>query len=76
MKLSVHEPGRAEDSSGHLLDLETISIEANRKWCGGDHAPARGVTVGLKTILAARYVLVMAHGAHKTAAAANRFSKS
>lgn len=67
--LGFNEPGSAEDSSGRLLDLETISIEANRKWFGGNYAPAKGVTVGLKTILAARHVLVMAFGAHKTAAA-------
>ena len=30
--------------------------------------PGKGVTVGLKTILAARHVLIMAHGSHKTAA--------
>ena len=66
--LGFNEPGSAEDSAGRLLDLETISIEANRKWFGGDYAPAKGVTVGLKTILAARRVLIMAHGSHKTAA--------
>ena len=66
--LGFNEPGSAEDSSGRLLDLETISIEANRKWFGGDYAPAKGVTVGMKTILVARHVLIMAYGSHKTAA--------
>ncbi len=66
--LGFNEPGSAEDSAGRLLDLESISIEANRKWFGGDYAPSKGVTVGLKTILAARHVLIMAYGSHKTAA--------
>ena len=66
--LGFNEPGSAEESTGRLLDLETISIEANRKWFGGDYAPAKGVTVGLKTILAARHVLIMAFGTHKLAA--------
>ncbi len=66
--LGFNEPGSAEDSSARVLELETISIEANRKWFGGDYAPAKGVTVGMKTILAARRVLVLAYGAHKTAA--------
>jgi glucosamine-6-phosphate deaminase len=66
--LGFNEPGSAEDSTGRLLDLETISIEANRKWFGGDYAPAKGVTVGMKTILAARQILIMAYGAHKQAA--------
>lgn len=66
--LGFNEPGSAEDSTGRLLDLETISIEANRKWFGGDYAPAKGVTVGLKTILSARHVIILAFGQHKTAA--------
>lgn len=66
--LGFNEPGSAEDSIGRLIDLEAISIEANREWFGGDYAPAQGVTVGLKTILAARHVLILAYGSHKAAA--------
>jgi glucosamine-6-phosphate deaminase len=65
--LGFNEPGSPEDSMGRLLDLETISINANRKWFGGDYAPTKGVTAGLKTILGARRVLIMAYGSHKTA---------
>ena len=67
--LAFNEPGSAPDSVGRVLDLETISIEANRKWFDGKYAPAKGVTVGLKTILATRRVLIQAYGSHKTAAA-------
>jgi len=66
--LGFNEPGSAEDSPARVLDLDPVSIEANRKWFSGDYAPARGVTVGMKTILSARRVLIMAYGAHKTAA--------
>jgi len=66
--LAFNEPGSAENSVGRVLDLEPISIEANRHWFGGQYAPARGATVGLQTILAARHILIMAYGAHKTAA--------
>ena len=66
--LAFNEPGSAEDSVGRVLDLEPISIEANRKWFGGKYAPAQGATVGLQTILAARRILIMAYGPHKTAA--------
>ena len=66
--LGFNEPGSAEDSTGRVVDLDPISIEANRKWFNGDYAPSRGVTVGMKTILSARRVLLMAYGAHKTAA--------
>jgi len=66
--LGFNEPGSAEDSVGRLLDLETSSIEANRKWFGGDYAPSLGVTVGLKTILSARHIVILAYGSHKVAA--------
>lgn len=64
--LGFNEPGSAEDSPARVLDLEAVSIEANRTWFGGDHAPARGATVGMRTILAARRVMVLAYGPHKT----------
>jgi len=66
--LGFNEPGSAEDSTARVLDLDPISVEANRKWFNGEYAPSRGVTVGMRTILSARRVLVLAYGAHKTAA--------
>ena len=66
--LGFNEPGSAADSIGGVLDLDPISVEANRKWFGGDYSPVRGATVGLETILAARRVLILAYGPHKTAA--------
>lgn len=66
--LGFNEPGSTRDSTARVLDLETISIEANRKWFGGDYAPAQGVTVGLSTILAARHILILAYGTPKAAA--------
>ena len=56
------------DSVGRVVDLDSVSIEANRKWFAGKYAPARGVTVGLRTILAADRVMLLAYGAHKSAA--------
>ena len=66
--LGFNEPGSAEDSVARVLDLDLISVEANRKWFNGEYAPSRGVTVGMKTILSARRVLILAYGAHKTGA--------
>ena len=64
--LGFNEPGSLEDSTARVLPLEPISVEANRKWFEGKYAPDKGVTVGLKTILAAKKILIMAYGAHKT----------
>lgn len=66
--LGFNEPGSSADSIGRVVELDSISIEANRKWFAGKYAPTRGVTVGLKTILAARRVLLLAYGTHKAAA--------
>jgi glucosamine-6-phosphate deaminase len=66
--LGFNEPGSAEDSPGRLIRLDRVSIEANRKWFEGAYAPSLGVTVGLRTILAARHVLLLAYGPHKITA--------
>ncbi len=66
--LGFNEPGSAEHSSGRLVHLDPVSIEANAKWFGGDYAPSLGVTVGLKTILGARQILIMAYGSRKASA--------
>ncbi len=63
--LGFNEPGSAPDSVGRIVDLEPISTEANRAWFKGDYSPARGATVGLKTILAARKILILAYGKSK-----------
>ena len=69
--LGFNEPGSAEDSPARLVQLDPVSIEANRKWFSGDFAPSLGVTVGLRTLLAARHVLIMAYGDNKIAAVKN-----
>ena len=66
--LGFNEPGSAENSKARILSLEPISVEANRQWFQGKYAPDKGVTVGLSTILAARKILIMAYGPHKTVA--------
>jgi glucosamine-6-phosphate deaminase len=66
--IGFNEPGSARDSWGRVVELEAISIEANRRWFGGDYAPTKGATVGMGTVLAARRILVLAYGAHKAAA--------
>jgi glucosamine-6-phosphate deaminase len=38
--LGFNEPGSDEQSTGRLLDLDALSVEANRQWFGGDYAPA------------------------------------
>ena len=63
--LGFNEPGSAEDSGARVLDLDASSVEANRAWFAGEYAPRQGATVGLRTILKARRVLLLAFGAAK-----------
>ena len=66
--LGFNEPGSPPDSVGRLVDLEPSSIEANRRWFSGEHAPTKGVTVGLGTILRAAGLILVAFGAAKARA--------
>lgn len=66
--LGFNEPRSAEDSGARIVQLEPISVEANRKWFEGRYAPDQGATIGLKTILAAKRILIMAYGSHKAEA--------
>jgi glucosamine-6-phosphate deaminase len=66
--IGFNEPGSGARDGGRLLDLEPISIEANRTWFRGVHAPAKGVTTGMATLLKARQTAVLAFGSHKTSA--------
>ena len=63
--LGFNEPGSAADSVARLVELEPVSVEANRQWFGGRYAPSVGATVGLRTVLSARKALVVAFGASK-----------
>jgi glucosamine-6-phosphate deaminase len=67
--LGFNEPGSSPDSPGRVLDLTATSIMANAKWFGWEHAPTRGVTLGLRTILSARRALLVAFGVAKMNAA-------
>jgi glucosamine-6-phosphate deaminase len=68
--IGFNEPGSTSDSPGRLLPLDEISIEANRQWFEGDYAPSLGVTTGMKTLLAARSILLLAFGTLKAPAVA------
>lgn len=66
--VGFNEPGSRADSVGRLVPLEAVSVEANRRWFGGEHAPALGVTTGLALLLEARAVILLAFGREKAEA--------
>jgi glucosamine-6-phosphate deaminase len=63
--LGFNEPGSRPESGARIVDLEPSSVDANRTWFNGEYSPVQGATVGLRTILAARRVLILAHGVAK-----------
>lgn len=66
--LGFNEPPTDSNAPGRELMLTPISIAANQKWFGGDYAPDRGVTLGMRDLLAAKTVLLVAFGPAKTGA--------
>ncbi len=66
--IGFNEPGSAADSIGRMLQLTPTAIDANREWFGDDYAPDKGVTTGMKTLLEAKTILLLAFGAAKAAA--------
>ncbi|MBM3840326.1 MAG: glucosamine-6-phosphate deaminase [Verrucomicrobia bacterium] len=68
--LGFNEPGSAPDSPGRIVELEPGSTAANRAWFNGDYSPSRGATIGLKTILSAKSVFILAYGSNKAGAVA------
>lgn len=66
--LGFNEPGSEPESGARVLGLDESSIQANRRWFGGDYAPSKGATVGLSTVVAARHTWMLAFGEPKAAA--------
>jgi glucosamine-6-phosphate deaminase len=64
--LGFNEPGSPPDSPGRVAELEPATVAANALWFGGEYAPDRGVTLGLRAILSASRVLLVAFGGAKS----------
>lgn len=66
--IGFNEPSSEIDSEGRMVPLSETSINANREWFRGDYAPHMGVTTGMKTLLAAKNILLLAFGIPKAQA--------
>ena len=67
--LAFNEPGSSVASSVRRMDLHADS-RASARSCWGDATPAWGLTLGLRELLGARRVVVMANGAAKASVVA------
>jgi glucosamine-6-phosphate deaminase len=64
--IGFNEPGEAFELGTHCVDLTQSTIEANARFFGSiDEVPRQAYTMGIKTIMQARKVLMVANGANK-----------
>ena len=68
--IGFNEPGEAFELETHCIDLAPTTIEANKRFFDGnvDLVPKQAYTMGIKTIMQARKVLVVANGKAKAQA--------
>lgn len=64
--IGFNEPEEAFEKETHLVDLQDSTIEANKRFfSSADEVPRQAYTMGIKTIMQARKILVVANGADK-----------
>lgn len=65
--IGFNEPGAAFELGTHCVDLTKETIEANKRFFNNDESlvPRQAYTMGIKTIMQARKVLMVASGADK-----------
>ena len=64
--IGFNEPGQAFELETHVVDLTESTIEANaRFFASKDEVPKRAITMGIKSIMQARQILVVVSGEDK-----------
>ena len=64
--IGFNEPGHAFELETHTVDLTQTTIDANaRFFASKDEVPRRAVTMGIKSIMQAKQILVVVSGADK-----------
>ena len=67
--VAFNEPPADPESHAHVLDVTEESVEsAVRYWGSREAVPRRAITTGLKLLIAARHILLVARGEPKRAA--------
>lgn len=64
--IGFNEPGDAFDNDVHCVDLTQSTIEANKRFfAAADDVPKQAYTMGIKTIMQAKKILIVASGEDK-----------
>lgn len=66
--IAFNEPGTSFDSLTHIVDLSSSTIKANSRFFDGqlDKVPTQAITMGIKTILSAKKIILVAVGVNKS----------
>lgn len=72
--IGFNEPGAAFEKETHCVDLTQSTIEANSRFFDSiDQVPTQAYTMGIRTIMQAKRILVVANGEAKADAVAKAF---
>lgn len=64
--IAFNEPGTLFDSTTHLVDLIDSTIQANSRFFDShDQVPSQAITMGIRTIMQARKIMLVAKGESK-----------
>jgi glucosamine-6-phosphate deaminase len=64
--LGFNEPPSGPTAATRVVELAPVTVEANGRYWGGPQAvPTRAVTIGMRTLLAARAIVLVVSGASK-----------
>lgn len=64
--IGFNEPGEAFEKETHCVDLTESTIEANKRFfASADDVPKRAYTMGIKTIMQAKKILIVVNGENK-----------
>ncbi len=64
--IGFNEPGAAFEKTTHIVDLEESTIKANARFFGSEDAvPRKAITMGIKSIMRSKKLLLIANGPDK-----------
>ena len=64
--IGFNEPGEAFEKETHCVDLTESTIEANKRFfASADDVPKQAYTMGIKTIMQAKMILIVVNGENK-----------
>jgi len=74
--IGFNEPGTSFDSTTHIAELTPSTVEANARFFKTkDEVPTKAITVGLRTIMNAKSVILLAFGKNKAEAIRDAIEK-